>query len=225
VGDPVAMVLAKDRYIAEDAAGLIFVDIEEEEPVITISDAKGERLVHPDTDTNAAVTMGEAEDEPVEAALAAAPHVITTTIKHQRIAQSPLETRGVVVAPQGQGELTVYLACQSPQLSARYISQAFGMPQTGIRVIAKDVGGSFGQKVQPWREEIATGMICGRPVKWTEDRFENLTCANHAREQEITVRAGFDNEGRLVASHCDYSINNGAFPQGADCNIAVAIFM
>jgi aerobic carbon-monoxide dehydrogenase large subunit len=228
VGDPVAMVLASDRYVAEDAAGLVVLDVDAEDPVITIGDAKGERLVHPDTDTNAAVTMGEAQDEPVEQALASAAHVITTQIKHQRIAQSPLETRGVVVAPQGSEELTVYLACQSPQLSARYISMAFGMPQTGIRVIAKDVGGSFGQKVQPWREEIATiaaGMICRRPVKWTEDRFENLTCANHAREQEITLRVGFDDDGKLLASYCDYSINNGAYPQGADCNIAVAIFM
>ncbi|MET0285872.1 MAG: xanthine dehydrogenase family protein molybdopterin-binding subunit [Polyangiales bacterium] len=228
VGDPVAMVLARDRYIAEDAAGLVLVDIDAEDPVITIGDAKGARLVHPDTDTNAAVAMGEEEDAEVEAALKSAPHVITTTIKHQRIAQSPLETRGVVVAPQGSEELTVYLACQSPQLSARYISMAFGLPQTGIRVIAKDVGGSFGQKVQPWREEmavIAAGMVSGRPLKWIEDRFENLTCSNHARDQEITLRVGFDDEGKLLASFCDYGINNGAYPQGADCNIAVAIFM
>jgi carbon-monoxide dehydrogenase large subunit len=228
VGDPIAIVLATDRYIAEDAAGLVAVQLEEEEPVISITDAKSGSIVHPDTDTNASVTMGEPQDEDIEAALAAAPHLITVDITHQRIAQSPLETRGVVCAPQGSGELTIYLACQSPQLAARYISTAFGLPQTGIRVIAKDVGGSFGQKVQPWREEMATiaaGMVCGRPVKWTEDRFENLTTANHAREQEANLRVGFDNEGKLLASYCDYSVNNGAFPQGADCNIPVNIFL
>jgi carbon-monoxide dehydrogenase large subunit len=228
VGDPVALVIAQDRYVAEDAAGLVAVDYEAEDPVVTIDDAKRGPLVHPGTDTNAAVAMGEEEDEEIEKLLASAPHLITTTLKHQRIAQSPLETRGVVAAPQGAGELTVYLSCQSPQMAARYIALAFGLPQTGIRVIAKDVGGSFGLKVQPWREEIAViaaGMICGRPLKWIEDRLENLTSSNQAREQEMTLRIAFDAEGKLLASYCDYSINNGAYPQGADCNIAVAIFL
>jgi carbon-monoxide dehydrogenase large subunit len=228
VGDPVALVVAQDRYIAEDAAGLVTVDYDSEDPVVTLADAKRGALVHPGTDSNIAVGMGEEEDEEIEKLLASAPHVITTTIKHQRIAQSPLETRGVVVAQQGRGELTIYLSCQSPQMAARYISMAFGLPQTGIRVIAKDVGGSFGQKVQPWREDvavIAAGMICGRPLKWIEDRLENLTCANQAREQEITLRTAFDHDGKLLASHSDYHINNGAYPQGADCNIAVSIFL
>ncbi len=228
VGDPVAMVLASDRYVAEDAAGLVVLELEEEEPVISIADAKNGPVVHPDTDSNVAATVGDPEDEATERALASAPYVITTEIEHQRIAQSPMEPRAVLAAPQGTGELTVYLSCQSPQLSARYISTAFGIPQTGIRVIAKDVGGSFGLKVQPWREEIATiaaGMISGRPVKWTEDRFENLTCSNHAREQEIKLQVGFDHEGKLLASQLEYSVNNGAFPQGADANVPVAIFL
>jgi aerobic carbon-monoxide dehydrogenase large subunit len=228
VGDPVALVVAQDRYVAEDAAGLVAVDYEAEDPVVTIDDAKRGPLVHPGTDTNAAVAMGEEEDREIEKLLCSARHLVTTTIKHQRIAQSPLETRGVVVAKQGAGELTIYLSCQSPQMAARYIALAFGLPQTGIRVIAKDVGGSFGLKVQPWREEIAViaaGMINGRPLKWIEDRLENLTIANQAREQEITLRVAFDADGKLLASYCDYSINNGAYPHGADCNVAVAIFL
>lgn len=229
VGDPVALVIAEDRYIAEDAAGLVQVDYEAQEPVVTIHEAmQGQRIVHPGMDTNVAVGMGEESNDEVEALLKSAHLVITHEIKHQRIAQAPMETRGVVVAKQGEAELTVHLACQSPQMAARYIATAFGLPQTGIRVIAKDVGGSFGLKVQPWREEIAViaaGMLCGRPLKWIEDRLENLTASNPARDQEITVRTGFDAEGRLLGSFCDYSINNGAFPQGADCNIAVAIFM
>jgi aerobic carbon-monoxide dehydrogenase large subunit len=228
VGDPVALVIAQDRYIAEDAAGLVTVDYAEEDPVVSIEDAKRGKLVHPDTDTNAAVAMGDEPDAEVEQLLASAPHLITTQIKHQRIAQSPIETRGVVVAKQGATELTIYLSCQSPQMAARYVATAFGLPQTDIRVIAKDVGGSFGLKVQPWREElavIAAGMLCGRPLKWIEDRLENLTASNLAREQEITLRVAFDADGKLLASYCDYSINNGAYPHGADCNIAVAIFL
>src|SRR3546814_1023633 len=119
-----------------------------------------------------------------------------------------METRAVLAAPQGAGELTVYLSCQVPQLCARCFAQALHMPQTSIRVIAKDVGGSFGLKGQPWREEVAVvlaAVILKRPLKWIEDRLENLTSANQAREQEIKLRAAFDADGKLIASHADRS--------------------
>ncbi|HSW12931.1 MAG TPA: xanthine dehydrogenase family protein molybdopterin-binding subunit [Solimonas sp.] len=229
VGDPIAMIIAQDRYIAEDAAGLITIEYDEEDPVVTIRDAKTGPLVHPDTDSNVAAATGSEElDEDLEAQLKAAPHLVTIEFDHQRISQSPMETRGVVVAPQGSGELTIYLSCQGPQLNARWFAQAFGMPQTAIRVISKDVGGSFGLKGQPWREEVATvlaAMILKRPLKWIEDRLENLTAANQAREQEIKLRAAFDSEGRMLCSHADYGLNNGAYPQGADSNIAVMMFL
>ncbi|MES0872945.1 xanthine dehydrogenase family protein molybdopterin-binding subunit [Sinimarinibacterium sp. HSW-8] len=229
VGDPVAMVVAQDRYIAEDAAGLIVVDYDEEDPVVTIDDAKTGPLVHPDTDSNVcAATGNEDGDEELEATLAAAPHLVTLAFEHQRISQSPMETRGVVVAPQGNGELTIYLSCQGPQLNARWFAEALGLPRTAIRVIAKDVGGSFGLKGQPWREEVAVvlaAMHLRRPLKWIEDRLENLTAANQAREQQIRVRAAFDHDGRLLASHAEYHLNNGAWPQGADSNIAVMMFL
>jgi carbon-monoxide dehydrogenase large subunit len=72
---------------------------------------------------------------------------------------------------------------------------------------------------------IVGAMLLGYPLKWIEDRWENLVAANQAREQEMTVRVGFDNDGRLLASHADYSLNNGAYPQGADANVAVHLFM
>jgi carbon-monoxide dehydrogenase large subunit len=229
VSEPVVLVIADDRYLAEDAAGLVSVEYDEEEPVVTIADAKRGAPVHPGTDSNVAAAMGEEEvDEGLEAMLAAAPHLISRTLTHQRIAQSPMETRGVLVCPNGQDELTVYITCASPHLIARNLSLAFGLQAGNIRVIAKDVGGSFGLKNQPWKEEmavIAAGKILGRPVKWIEDRWENLTGANQAREQEMTLRAGFDADGRLLASHADYALNNGAYPHGADCNIAVAMFL
>lgn len=229
VGDPIAIVIAEDRYIAEDAAGLVTVEYDEEDPVVTMEQAKTGALVHPDTDSNiAAATGSEDPDEELEEILANAHHLETIEFQHQRIAQSPMETRGVVSAPQGAEELTIYLSCQGPQLNARWFAQAFGMPQTAIRVISKDVGGSFGLKGQPWREEVATvlaSMLLKRPLKWIEDRLENLTSANQAREQEIKLRAAFDKDGKLIASHADYGINNGAYPQGADSNIAVMMFL
>ena len=229
VGDPVVMIVAQDRYLAEDAASLVAIDYEEEAAVVSIADARTGPPVHPGTENNVAAVMGDEEgDEELEAALASAPHLVTRTITHQRISQSPMETRGVVVSKQGDEELLVHITCQSPHMVARYLTLALGLPNMSIRVLAKDVGGSFGLKNHPWREEmavIAGAMLLGRPLKWIEDRLENLTSANQAREQEMTLRIGFDKDGRLLASHADYSINNGAYPQGADANIAVHMFL
>ena len=228
VGDPVVLVIADNRYLAEDAAGLVVVDYQEEDPVVTLDDAKFGPPVHPGTDTNLAAVMGAEEDEDIEALLASAAHLVTSTITHQRISQSPMETRGVVVSRQGAGELLLYITCQSPHMVARYVSMAFDLPATSVRVLARDVGGSFGLKNHPWKEEmsvIAAGLLLGRPIKWIEDRLENLTSANQCREQAITLRVGFDKDGKLIASHCDYDSNNGAYPQGADANVAVQMFM
>lgn len=228
VGDPVVLIVADDRYLAEDAASLVTVDYAEEDAVVTIGDAKRGPRVHPAKDDNVAAAMGLEEDEDVEELLAGAAHLLSRTIVHQRISQSPMETRGIVVTKQGQEELLVHITCQSPHMIARYLSIALGLPEMSIRVIAKDVGGSFGLKNTPWREElavIAAALLIGRPLKWIEDRLENLISANQAREQELALRIGFDGEGRLLAAHGDYGVNNGAYPQGADANVAVHMFM
>ncbi len=228
VGDPVVMVVADDRYIAEDAAGLVVVEYEEEDPVVTIADAATGSLVHPDTESNVAAVMGLDEDEDIEEALAAAPHLVSRTVTHQRISQSPMETRGILASMQGDEELLIYMSCNSPHLIARYVRQALGTPNMAIRVIAKDVGGSFGSKNHPWREEMAVvsaALLVRRPLKWIEDRLESLTSANQAREQEMTTRLALDKDGKILATHSDYSVNNGAYPQGADANIAVHMFM
>ncbi len=227
VGDPVVMVVATSRYIAEDAAGLVTVEYEEQTPVVTIADARKSQSIHPAAPSNVAAEAGIDRDDDLEETLAAAPYLITRTVRHQRVSQSPMETRGIVVTRQGD-ELLVYVTCQSPHLVARYLTMALDQPGLSVRVIAKDVGGAFGLKNHPWREELSAivgSMLLGRPLKWIEDRWENLVAANQAREQEITVRVGFDREGKMLASHSDYGMNNGAYPQGADANIAVHMFM
>jgi carbon-monoxide dehydrogenase large subunit len=227
VGDPVAMVVADSRYIAEDAAGLVNVKYEPEEPVVTMQAAFTGPKVHPDWADNIAAVLEQPHPE-LEEVFRTAPHVVEGTIKHQRICQSPMETRGVVVSSKGEEEITVYISTQSPHIAARYLSLAFGLPESHIRVIAKDVGGGFGLKNQPWREEVATiaaGLILGRPVKWIEDRFEHLTTANLAREQEMTLKLAFDKKGKLLGAHADYLQQNGAFPQFPDANIAAMMFM
>ncbi len=229
VGDPIALIIADSRHIAEDAAALVEVEYAEEDPVVTIADARTGAPVHPTTEHNISQEMGDEEiDEDLDAALNGAAHQITHHVTHQRISQSPMETRGVVASRDGPEELTLYITCQSPTNIARWMSMALGLPQTAIRVIAKDVGGSFGLKNTPWKEETATvvaALLYGRPLKWIEDRYENLTAANQAREAEMTLRIGFDKDGKLLASHSDYSSNNGAYPQGADANVAVQMFL
>ncbi|RYH14382.1 MAG: xanthine dehydrogenase family protein molybdopterin-binding subunit, partial [Alphaproteobacteria bacterium] len=229
VGDPVAMVIAESRAIGEDAAALIELEIEREDPVVTIADAQTGTPVHPLSQTNLAQEMGAAEiPEPVRAALDMAAHRITRTVRHQRIAQSPMESRGCVASADGAEELTIHMSCQSPHFVARYVADALDLPPEAIRVIAKDVGGAFGLKNMPWREEMAVivaARMFRRPLKWIEDRYEALTASSHAREQEITLSVGFDAEGRMLAAHGDCSINNGAWPMGEDCNIAVHMFM
>ncbi|WP_317929827.1 xanthine dehydrogenase family protein molybdopterin-binding subunit [Halioxenophilus sp. WMMB6] len=229
VGEPVALVIANSRAVAEDAASLIEVSYDEQTPVVTIADARVGPLVHPEVDSNISAEMGEEEiDEDLAEVLAAAPHCISHKVVHQRISQSPMETRGVVVNATGPGELTLYITCQSPHLVARWVSMAFKLPETAVRVIAKDVGGGFGLKNHPWKEEVAVILAAlkfGRPLKWIEDRYENLVGANQAREQEMVLQLAMDEEGRLLASHGDYSCNNGAFPQLSECNIAVHMFV
>ncbi len=229
VGEPVALVIADSRHVAEDAASLVEVEYAEEDPVVSLADARRGPLVHPESESNIVQQMGEEEiGDELEALLKGAAHVITQKVVHQRISQSPMETRGVVAVRDGTEELTLYITCQSPHMVARWTSLALGLPQTAIRVIAKDVGGGFGLKNHPWKEEVAVilaALSFGRPLKWIEDRYENLVAANQAREQEMLLRIAFDGDGKMLGSHGDYSCNNGACPQIADCNIAVHMFL
>lgn len=228
VGDPIAIVIAESRALAEDAANMIEVEIDEEEPVVTLADARGSRLVFEEKENNVADMMVLPEDPEITKALAEAPHVVTTTLTHQRVAHAPMEPRGVVAVPRGPGELTVHIACQSPKTLAKYISGIFGLSGRSVRVLSKDVGGAFGLKSRPWREEcaaIAASLLLDRPVKWAEDRLEHMIAANHAREQECTLKTAFDADGKLLASHCEYALNNGAYPHFADSNMAAMMFV
>jgi carbon-monoxide dehydrogenase large subunit len=229
VGEPVALVIADSRHSAEDGAALIEIGYAEEDPLISIADARSGAPVHPGTDDNIAAQAGDEEiSDDLQAMLNSAPHLITHKVTHQRISQSPMETRGIVVSRDGPEELTLYITCQSPHLVARWTSLALGLPPTAIRVIAKDVGGGFGLKNHPWKEEVAVILAAtefGRPLKWIEDRYENLIAANQAREAEMVLKVAFDADGKLIASHGDYSCNNGACPQLADSNIAIHMFL
>jgi len=229
VGDPIAVVVADSRAIAEDAAALVEVEYETEDPVITLDQARAlAKPIHPQMGAKSAGEAATPADPGLAEVFANAAHVVVGTIRHQRQAHSPMEPRGVLAQPKGSGELTVWLSCQSPHMAARYLSVAFNRPAHSIRVVSKDVGGAFGLKTQPWREEVAViagALLLGKPVKWTEDRLENLTSANQAREQEITVRLALDADAMLLAADLEYYTNIGAYPHMAGANsLAMAMF-
>lgn len=221
VGDPVAIVIADTRYQAEDAAALVEVEYDMETPVVTIEDAAAGAPVHPGLESNLVEHLSSAPDPEIDALFESAAHVVTGRIVHQRQAHAPMETRGIVAARQGTGEMLIHASCQSPHMVARYMDLTFNLPDIHFRVISKDVGGAFGLKVQPWREEVAVvaaALLLGKPVKWIEDRLENLTASNQAREQECAMRLAFDADARLIAMDVDFRWNVGAYTHGADAN-------
>ena len=228
VGDPLAIVVAESRYIAEDAAALAVIEYAPEDPLVTIADAQSGPPVHPGTESNLALESNSPPNDKIDGLFADAAHVVEATFKHQRIAQSTMEARGVVSTPSGGDYLTVHIGCQSTHVFSSVIAKNFGLDHTKVRVIAKDVGGGFGLKAQPWREEcaaIAASLVLQRPVKWIEDRLEALTTSNAAREQEITLRMAFDSDAHLLAMDADYHSNNGAHPHMPDAGAPVMMFL
>jgi len=229
VGDPIAIVVAQDRYLAEDAAGLVEVEYEEQHPLVSISDVRTGGPIHPELPDNVAATTGEPEpDAELQAIFETAHKVVSRTITHHRTTHSPMETRAIIASPNGDHDLTVYVGCQSPQTAARQISAALNMPDRNVRVISRDVGGSFGLKGSIWREEyavIVSSLLLRRPVKWIEDRIENLTAASQTREQECKLTVAFDENAQLLGSHMLFEQNDGAYPTTLDNNMAIPMFM
>lgn len=215
VGDPVALVVAETRAIAEDAAALVEVDYATETPVIGIDAAKAMGPVHPNLASNLSNAQDSGESEAIDAIFAGAAHLVEDVVRNCRQAHMPMEPRGLVAARNGSGALTVHSACQSPHLSSLHISKVFNLPQQQVRVIGQDVGGGFGLKMSPQRDDlavIAAAILIRRPIKWIEDRLENLIAAGQSREDQMRVRLAFDADHRLLAADIEYDCDFGAYP-------------
>ncbi|WP_328633965.1 xanthine dehydrogenase family protein molybdopterin-binding subunit [Streptomyces sp. NBC_00356] len=216
VGEPVAIVFADSRYLAEDA--LERVDVRYAPlPVLVDPDhalAAGAPLLHEDLPDNTAVAVATQVGDP-EAAFAAAHTVISEEFRAHRYVASPIETRAVAarVDPYSGG-LTVWSNTQTPHRVRESIATTLGLDAESVRVIATDVGGGFGQKGILYVEEMlipyAAGKL-GRPVVWREDRGENLTAASHAREQIHRIELAADADGRLLAVRDRITVNFGAY--------------
>ena len=194
VGDPIAMVVADNRYLAEDALELIDIAYEPLPPVVDFETAaESQYLVHPELDSNLGATLSDIDPTLDEVFESAAVLVIETFHQHRQ-SNMPMETRGIVVHWQPfADQLDVWASTQSPHELTITAARVLGLGEHQVRVHMGDVGGAFGQKVFVGREEAAVLLLAkdlGRPVKWIEDRRENLIAANSARVDRLTVQDG-----------------------------------
>ncbi len=215
VGEAVAMVVARDRYVAEDAAGRIDVTYDPLPPVVGVAAAvQAGALVHDDVPGNvAAHQVVEVGD--VDAALARSPHTLELELSVERSASMPLEGRGVVARWDADGTLRVHSSTQTSTSVRAALAAKLDLPLDKVEVIAPDVGGGFGVKiVHPWPEEVLVPWAArnlGQPVAWTEDRREHFVSSAHEREQAQHIRVGFDGEGAILGLDVQIWHDNGAY--------------
>jgi carbon-monoxide dehydrogenase large subunit len=217
VGDPIAIVVAENRYLAEDAAELIDVEIEAQNPVLDVDSARDadSPVVHPEVGTNTPQVIPPFGDPDLERTFADAAHVVRDTIVMHRYVQAPMECRGIVADwDPYSGELTVWNGTQSVHGVQGFLAGLLGIGTNQIRVIQPDVGGGFGQKMIVMRDEwavVLAAKLLGRPVRWIEDRLENLMAAAHARDERMDLSMALDGEGTITAIRGDYIENIGAY--------------
>jgi carbon-monoxide dehydrogenase large subunit len=229
-GDPVALVVAESRYVAEDAAELVVVDYAPLPAVVDYTAAEGNDIsVHEGIPDNVVGEMGRPPPAEVEDAIAAASHVVTETIRQHAYAPVPMETRGFVVEwSAAAGEMTIWASTQVPHEVRLFCSRLLGLPEQRIRVVTRDTGGGFGQKVLVLREEMCL-MLAARkipaPIKWIEDRRENLMSAGQSRHEHGVARMAFDGDGAIVAATIDYVQDVGAYPSPWPVGTAAAVGM
>ncbi|MFG3137135.1 xanthine dehydrogenase family protein molybdopterin-binding subunit [Streptomyces sp. NPDC048211] len=216
VGQPVAVVLAENRYLAEDALELIDVRYAPQPVLVDPEQALADDAVrlHDDLPDNTAVAVATRVGDP-EAAFAGAHAVVSERFEAHRYVASPIETRAVSaqVDPYS-GRLTVWSGTQTPHRLRDAVAHTLGLEPAGVHVIAADVGGGFGQKGILYVEELIVphaARLLRRPVLWREDRNENLTASSHAREQIHRIELAADAEGRLLAVRDRITVNFGAY--------------
>ena len=216
VGDPVALVLADNRYIAEDACDLVVVDYEPLPPIVDyVAAVDSDLLVHEAHGSNVVHDDGEPASA-MESVFANAAHVIEESVYQQAYAAVPIETRGIVVEyDAGVGEMTMWVATQAPHEHRAFCARLLGIDENRVRAIARDTGGGFGQKILVQREEMCLWLAATKvpvAVKWIEDRRENLMAAGWSRHEHGTVRMAFDDQGIFQAVHIDFLSNAGSYP-------------
>ncbi|MEH7254764.1 xanthine dehydrogenase family protein molybdopterin-binding subunit [Neobacillus niacini] len=216
VGEAVAVVVATNRYIAEDAVEEIEVEYE---PLPVISDAyksmEPDSIKVQDQLENNIILTNKAVKGDVDTSFKEAALVMTKKFRQNRYMASPMETRGCLASYSiSEDFLTIWSSTQAPYWFRSLLSNTLKFPEHKIRMVAPDVGGGFGQKLTLYPEEVVSCILSielQQPVKWIEDRRENLLAANHAKEQDIELSMAFNETGRILAMKGRMVGDSGAY--------------
>lgn len=218
VGEPIAAVAATDAYIARDALDLIEVDCDLLDAVNSADAAlaEGAPVLHEDWDDNMAFTWQIAGGD-IDAAFAEADHIVSQRIDHQRLVPNPIETRGVLAQyTRGKDQLTLWSSTQIPHLLRTQLSIMLDMAENHVRVIAPEVGGGFGCKLNVYAEEALIGHLAkqlDQPVKWIESRRENFLHTIHGRDQVGQVELAVNSDGAILGLKYTVTADVGAYYQ------------
>jgi carbon-monoxide dehydrogenase large subunit len=216
VGEPIAVVVAESRYVAEDALDLVEVDYV---PLETVTDARrsmepGAPLLHAAVEGNV-VDRLETRRGDAQAALAVARYRVREQFAVQRHTGVPLETRGLTAAyDPGTGVLRLWGVAKVPHFNRRVLADLLGHPEHRIHFVELEVGGGFGVRGEFYPEDLVVpwaAMRLGRPVQWIEDRREHLMATNHSRQQYHDIEIGFDTDYRIVALVDRFVVDLGAY--------------
>ncbi len=219
-GQEVAAVIAETRYQAEDAVGLINVDYEVLKAVVTPQQALAEAapLIRDDLagKTDNHIYHWESGDrDATDAAFARAARVVSIDTHYPRCHPSPLETCGIVAdVSLATGQATLYMTSQAPHAHRTVFALVAGLPEQNIRIISPDIGGGFGNKVPVYPGYVvatAASLVLGRPVKWVEERTENLISTGFARDYHMHGELALDQNNRIIGLRTHLLSDNGAF--------------
>ena len=224
-GEPVAVVVALDAYIARDALELINVDYE---PLPVVVDPErgvddGAPIIHEELGTNLCVTSSRSIGDP-DGAFAGADGVLSLRLVEPRLVPNSMEPRAVTASyERGMGEVTLWLSTQAPHMERRAVAGVLGIGENRVRVLSRDVGGGFGAKIDTYPETVmaaALAMRLNRPVRWVEERQEEFTSTIHGRGEVQYVEAAYRNDGKLLALRTQYYTDLGAYSFGGTHGVA-----
>ena len=211
-GEAVAVVCAASRYAAEDAAELVELELDPLPAVASLEASVQDEVVVTGYESNVLFDHRTAAGD-VDAAFAGAAALVERTFVNPRYAAVPIEPRAALAAPEGDG-VRLWASSQAPHKLGQIVAELLELPRQAVIVEVPEVGGGFGQKAHAYPEEILVAWLArrlGRPVRWQEDRSENLLASSHARDQVVRVRAAADRDGALLAIDADVVCDTGAY--------------
>lgn len=230
-GDPIAVVIATDKYIARDAIDLIDIDYEPLPAAIDMEKAMqpGAPLLYEEYGTNVPVSIhppSEEIDKIFSDTVSKGGKIVKGRFVNQRLAPSPMETRGVIAEfRKADKKLTVWSSSQIPHILRNYLSEQMKLPQNQVHVIVPEVGGGFGCKLEIYPEEALAAfaaMQLGKPVKWIEDRSESFAATIHGRDQINYVEVAVDTTGKVQGLKVQVISDLGSYLQFFTDVIAIA---